>query len=671
MCDQPESVVRAMDDYRRLLAEGGITWGEAPLSYVTQARATVFVRTGYWQACISRLAERHPGESERELEDRMTRGEVDLDRAVRDALDGQVKDNLPVLRLTPEGAVLEARTRVLLDDAPVRTALLLDSSRSEPATVLVDGRPYVVEARGAKLVELDGELVADGAPVDLGPLTRRARAATVLLRAGFPCRWSVVGQEEQGWYPDGVPDKRDGNGRPFFHGDNLRVRVPAETITISVTRGMEYTTAEVELTPEEGEERLVELAPERLYDAAARGWYGGDLHVHLNWMGENVAESPLAASAQLGEDLHVLNLVAGNVAGERVYDVEAAREWAGRDLPWSDSRHLARFGVEYRNDLVGHVSGFAPRAVPERMHTGFVDADWPPNAVALAELRELGAITGYGHPFHTPISDTDPPEPAISTHRNCSAREIVADAALGLIDTLDVLNHSSVVATAAVYRHLIGAGNRLAVTAGTDAVLSWSRRGNSSGPPGWARVYARVGGPLTAESFAEAVCLGRTFATTGPWLELTVNGHGPGDTLALAPGERAEVRLTSIGPEVENLEIRTADGIVAQGPPGRLTVTLVAGAPTYVVGVATGGRHPRSHHLTGVHAHTSPVYLDVAGEHVARREDVQWCLDWLDRLEVVIQEYGRFDTKDQLADHLALYDRARAVYRSRLAGSAG
>jgi hypothetical protein len=671
MCDDPllpEAVARALADYRALRDRHGVCWGEEPIPYVVQAWATVFLdrRHNYWATGMRQLAERLPDASEDEIDDRM--GEVDVDRVVRDALAGELVPGLAALRLRPGEAVLEARPRVVLDDEPFRTWLLLDSGRDEPATVVVDGETYEVEPRGAKIVGVSREVLADGAPVDLSPLTRRAEAAGLRLRAGFPCRWSVVSDDGQGWYPPGRPPKVDGHGRPYFHGDDLVVPVPAEPLTVTVTRGMEYTESEVRLTPVAGAETLVELTPERLYDAAAHGWYGGDMHVHMNWMGEEPAAPELAASAQHGEDLHVLNLVAGNVASARVYDREALEHWLGRDLPWSDERHLARIGVEYRNDLVGHVGAFGLNELPERFHTGFAgDADWPPNAVACEELHRSGAVLGYGHPFHLPVSDTDPPEAGVQRGRNCSAREIVADAALGLVDTLDVLNHSSIIGTAAVYRRLIGAGNRLTVTAGTDAVLSFCRRGTSSGPPGWERVYAKVDGPLTAESFAEAILMGRTFATTGPWLELSVNGHGPGDTLDLAPGEKVEVTVTSIGPEVETLEIRTADGVQAQGPPGRLTATLTVGEPTYVVAVATGGPHPRTFHPRGAYAHTSPVYLNVAGAHVARPEDVRWCLRWLDLLEGVLRESGVFTAKEQYDDHIALYDRAREIYRARLA----
>ncbi|MEV4107056.1 CehA/McbA family metallohydrolase [Nonomuraea sp. NPDC049695] len=667
MCDDPllpAPVARALAEYRALRDEHGPCWGEPPIPYVVQAWATVFLdrRYDYWQAALRQLGERHPPEQVEQHLD-----EVDVERAVRDALAGDVLDNLAALRLTPEGFALEADTQVVLDDRPFRTSLLLDSSTDEPVTVVVDGTPYEVAAHGAKVVALERDVSVGGQPVDLSPLRRRAEAAAIRVRAGFPCRWSVTGANGQGWYPDGAPPKVDSQRRPYFHGDDLVVAVPAEPITVTVARGMEYTTSELIITPEPGAETLVELAPERLYDAAARGWYGGDLHVHINWMGEEPAAPALAAAAQHGEDLHVLNLVAGNVSSERVYDVEALAHWAGEDLPWSDDRHVARMGVEYRNDLVGHVTAFGVRKPPRRYHTGFEGTvDWPPNAVALEELRALGAVTGYGHPFHTAFTDDDPPDVVLDSGRDCSAREIVADAALGLIDTLDVLNHSSLAGTAGVYRRLIGAGNRLAVTAGTDAVLSFCRRGTASSPPGWGRVYANVAGPLTAESYTEAILLGRTFATTGPWLELTVNGHCPGDTLELAPGQRVEIVLSSIGPEVESLEIRTSEGVLAQGPPGRLVATTTVNEPTYVVAVALGGPHPRATHRSGAYAHTSPVYVDVAGGHVAREADVRWCLAWLDRLEVLLREHGTFGSAAQLDDHLDLYERARAVYRKRL-----
>ncbi|GII00210.1 CehA/McbA family metallohydrolase [Planobispora takensis] len=662
-------MARALDDYRKLLAEHGVTWGEDPVFYVKSMATDAYLMgpRDFWGVCYGMVAERNPGAGVKSLEDDLTA--LDMDEVIRNVLAGEVLDNLAALRLTGDGVKLEARAQAVLPGRTLRTALLIDSARGEPATVLVDGRAHEIGPRGARLIEITSasRVVADGEPVDLAALTRPAAAARLRLRAGLPCRWSVYGEHGQGWYPRDAPHRRDAHVLPYFHGDDVVLEVPAEPLTVRVARGMEYDRAQAEVTPVAGRETLVELTPRRLYDAAARGWYGGDMHVHLNWAGDMVGTPALAAAMQHGEDLHVLNLVAGNVSSARVYDAEALEHWAGRDLPWSDATHLARIGVEYRNDLLGHFYAFGPSAPPSRFHTGFLGtADWPPNSEACRELRGLGAITGYSHPFHVPFTETDGPDKALLWRRNCSSREIVADAALGLVDSLDVLNHSSVEATALVYRRLIGAGNRLAVTAGTDSMLSFARRGSQSSPPGWERVYARVQGTLTAASFAEAVRRGRTFATTGPWLELTVDGHGPGDTLEVRAGTRVTITARTAGPEVERLEIRTADGVFAEGAGGWLTVELAVDEPTYVVAVVSGGPHERSLHPTGVHAHTSPVYLDVDGRHVARPEDVRWCLEWLDGLEALLREEGRFENDEQLADHLALYDRAREVYRGRL-----
>ncbi|WP_433225054.1 CehA/McbA family metallohydrolase [Microtetraspora malaysiensis] len=642
----PPAVARALEEYGALLAEHGLTWGEPPLDYV---RMMTFLR--------------FPKEAER----MSVAPGADLDAAFRDVLGETLPDGLVALRVTPHGHHFDPGTvHAVVAARPVEVALVVDSSRDTATAVTVDGRPYEIAARGALLVDVrsDSHVTVDGAPVDLSPLRRHAVPSRLRLRAGFPCRWSVTSKGGQGWYPEGVPRRLDYHGRPFFHGDDLVLDVPAEPLTVQVTRGMEYDWAETTVVPEPWGETRVELTPERIYDAAARGWYGADLHVHLNWAGDLVAPPAAAALMQHGEDLHVLNLVAGNVSGERVYDREALQHWAGRDLPWSDAGHIARMGVEYRNDLFGHVHAFGVTAPPMRYHTGFGgEADWPPNGAACGEMRETGAVLGYAHPFHRSIAT---PEDIIAEgRRNCSARAVVVDAALGLVDGMELLHFSDIEGTVEVYRRLIGAGNRLTALAGTDSMLSFTRQETVSSPPGWERVYARLDGPLTAEAYATAVRRGRTFATTGPWLELSVDGHQIGDTLNLSPGDRVTVRARAIGPEVEGVEIRTADGVLAEGGGGELTAALTVTEPTYLVAVASGGGHRRSLHRQ-VYAHTSPIYLDVGGRHVARGEDVRWCLRWLVLLEELVRGQARLEGEGQLRDHLDLIEKARAVYRARL-----
>ena len=66
-------------------------------------------------------------------------------------------------------------------------------------------------------------------------------------------------------------------------------------------------------------------------------------------------------------------------------------------------------------------------------------------------------------------------------------------------------------------------------------------------------------------------------------------------------------------------------------------------------------------------AHTTPVYVDVAGRRVARTESARWCLDQLDALQELVTRHGRFDPRHrqhQLGDLTDVLDRARRVYRA-------
>ncbi|MEV0597219.1 CehA/McbA family metallohydrolase [Nonomuraea cavernae] len=421
-------------------------------------------------------------------------------------------------------------------------------------------------------------------------------ARTLRLRAGFPCRWSVWSADGQGYFPRDTSPARDHDGLPYFHGDDMVLDVPGEPLWVRAARGMEYGHAETTLVPGDGE-TLVELAPQRIYDAAARGWYGGDLHVHLN------RPSQWVAASQLGEDLHVVNLLPG--------DDEAAGQWQGRDLPWSDDTHVARVGLAHQ--ALG------------------LDEGPPPGRA----LRDRQLLIGYANAFRGPV---ETPEQLVGAgDPGFDARLSVVDAALGLVDSF-----SSAIGSARAYRRLIGAGNRVAAVAGTAHRL---------GPIGRERTYARVAGPLTAESYAAAVRQGRTFATTGPFLELSVDGQGPGATIDLTPGDRVRASAWVIGPRVETVRLLTADGELASGPPGELRADLTVVWPTYVVAVAEGGGQ--------VLAHTSPVYLDVQHRRVAREEDVTFCLRWLELLEELVKDRAG-------AGYLAVMDEARRVYRARL-----
>jgi hypothetical protein len=659
----PPEVAAMLERYRALAAERPEDWGGESEDY---RRAQPYAR---WLG-NRLLAAVFSGQGE------------DWPETVRACLGDPLPAGLTVATLRPGGVgVRSGPVPYVPVGGTTEVAVLLDSARSEATRVEVGGRPLAVPAGGVELVtravDGAGTLAVSAAMGEVAaPAGERAARARLRLRAGAPSRWSVVDDRGGPWFPEGRPPRWDAHDRPFFHGDDLVVEVPAVPLTVTCARGLEFATATATVTSEPGGVTEVELEPERLHDPAARGWYGGDLHVHMNYSGDLVCGPDEAACMQAAEGLHLMNLVAANLSQTRVYDREAFEATAGHDLPWTTAERVARFSVEYRNDLLGHVTALGLAGPPARYHSGHEGSDepfdWPPNAAVCQELRGLGATVAYAHPVFSPLADGTPAQ-AFAFPRSVEARELVADAALGLVDSVDLIGPSDAEGTAVLYHHLLSCGLRLAATVGTDVWLSHSRGPLFSNPPGWARVYADLrGAPLSVAAFAEAIRAGRTLATNGPWVELSVDGHGPGEVVAAAPGRRVAVTVRCRGLGVERLELTGPDGVLAAaeaggagGGPAELAIDTVVAVedPLWLCAVARGPGHPSALGPV-VFAHTSPVWVEAGGRPVRRPASARWLLNWLDRFEALLGGHGRFADDGQRAEILAVADRARAVYRA-------
>ena len=307
---------------------------------------------------------------------------------------------------------------------------------------------------------------------------------------------------------------------------------------------------------------------------------------------------------------------------------------------------------------------------PSRRHLGHGQGsdqpwDWPPNSAACARLRELGAVTAYAHPA---FSALDEPADLLRPQRSVEARELVADAALGLVDAVELVSCFDDRGAQVLYHRLLSCGLRLAAVAGTDVFLSFAHGpGVASNPPGWGRMYAQCGAAgLSVQAFTDAVRGGRTMVTNGPWLTLEVDGHGPGAVLARRPGDRVRVRADAAGSGVERLVLHGPDGELAATTDPVLTHELALDERgLWLAAAAYGGQDDPYSLGAPVFAHTSPVYVDVDGRRVARPEAARWCLRLLDGLADLVTEHGRFDPHrrtEQLADLLAVLAQARATY---------
>jgi hypothetical protein len=62
------------------------------------------------------------------------------------------------------------------------------------------------------------------------------------------------------------------------------------------------------------------------------------------------------------------------------------------------------------------------------------------------------------------------------------------------------------------------------------------------------------------------------------------------------------------------------------------------------------------------YAHTSPVYVEVAGRPPVARADAQFFVEWINRLETALRERDRIPTPAEKAQVMAQLEAARAVY---------
>ncbi len=655
----PAEVIEALAHYRKLRDRRGWDWGGEQLpDFFRWARfsllGSVFeavAETGDWA------------------------------KAVRSVIGHSVPPGIVVVRID-EGVGLRAdigSARPAISGHTVTIDVVVDSAVDADLSLSVAGREVRVGPRGAAIetIDLDGTdpiftIVLGDEKLSVEGAIRPSAAAELRLSSPRCARWSVTDSTGGAWFPEGVLAKWDVHHRPFFHGHDVTVAVPAESLHVVCARGLEFDRTELDVDPTAGETLVVECDPPRLVDPAAEGWYGGDLHVHMNYSGDLICTPGDAARMQLGEGLHLANLVVGNLSTSLVYDREMLEQTAGTDLPWSTGDAVARMGVEYRNDLLGHVHALGLSAPPTRYYAGHENSDhpedWPPNKVACDELRALDATIGYAHPALEPFPEDGSTGRFFHVSRSVEARELVADAALGVVDSVDLVSPTNDEGAVFLYHRLLSCGLRLAATAGTDVFLSFSHGpGVASNPPGWGRVYAHLGDRgLSVEAFKEAIRGGRTVVTNGPWLDFEVNGRVPGAVLDLALGERLDIRAGVRGPGAEHLALVGPDGTMAEGDATfELRFETTVEGPTWIAAVVRGTSHPNTLDES-VLAHTSPVYIDVAGRRVARAADARWCLEFLDSLERLVDEHGHFDPTtrdDHFGELVAVLDQARSFYR--------
>jgi TolB protein len=226
------------------------------------------------------------------------------------------------------------------------------------------------------------------------------------------------------------------------------------------------------------------------------------------------------------------------------------------------------------------------------------------------------------------------PFPEDGTPRNLPLA-LVPEAMQGLVDTLEVAClWSDERGTADAWYRLLDVGIPIAPSAGTDAFSNFYR----SMTVGATRVYVKVGGPLNLASYLEGLRRGRSFVTTGPFLDFEVGGSGPGEILSGAAGSHADFRLTAISAvPVETVEVLVNGKVVWKDggltAPGKRVYSGRVPVPAggWIAARAHGGEAVWPVMDSYPFAHTGAVWMNEVGsrEEEAARRSARELLQWM------------------------------------------
>jgi TolB protein len=442
--------------------------------------------------------------------------------------------------------------------------------------------------------------------------------------------------------------------RHYFHTPgNDEVELPAGRATIEAVRGFEYKPKSVTVDVRAGTTQTATITLERLVDLPARGWYSGDSHVHDLHQGFGLSHEAFFLELT-AEDLHVTSALI-HMDGTRL--MGRWSDLTGKPSPLSTPTHILQYAEEFRGGL-GHIGmvgikEFTLPLVAGENGTPYAEQSLDHQYIQAAHAQ--GGLAGFMHPY---LNWPRTPAAAASTL-------IALDAALGLGDYYDVASlYSDELGSASFYYRLLNAGFRLPATGGTDNFSDVWR----DPPPGSDRTFALVDGPLSVRSWLDAVRRGRTFLSTGPLIFIDVDGHKPGDEIAVSSTAAADVHVKaeamSITP-VDSLQI-IVDGdvvkTVAATDKAHIAFDGTVPMPNggWIVARVLG---PNSKYIGDDYAfaQTSPVYVVRGGHRYVNAEDVKFLAQTVDAIWTRV-ERSRWRSDAARDRFHAVIDSARAVY---------
>lgn len=491
-----------------------------------------------------------------------------------------------------------------------------------------------------------------------------------------PARVSILGADGRAYAPDGaMMHADDGFDRSlqkfethYFHTDGSgEVVLPQGEATVTVWLGLTHAVETQKVTVGKGEAHvditLRSLDPEGIF----KGWVSADPHVHMNYGGAYRMTPEKLLKQEEAEDLGLIfNLIVNKE--QRIPDIGY---FTPTPIASEDGKAVLAESQEFHTSVWGHLG-----LIGLNDHVLMMDyAGYPrspaaslyPDNAAVADLAHAqSALVGYVHPYDTA------PDP----FRDKAVKHALPeDVALGKIDYVEALGFSDHKETSKIWYRLLNCGFRLPAAGATDAMTNFA---SLRGPAGMNRTFVDVGSwkgdPETRErAWLKGLKAGKSFATNGPLLSLSVEGKSPGDEIRVKKGAhnlhyKAAMR-SIVG--VDRVEIVVNGEVAATLPTTQGGRRVDAEGEITVPGSAWVLLRAVNDHASPLvfdlypYATTSPIYVVAGGDPVRSRDDADFFIKWMDRLKETAEaskDYNSDAERAAVLDHIA---RARKIFEKR------
>jgi hypothetical protein len=394
----------------------------------------------------------------------------------------------------------------------------------------------------------------------------------------------------------------------------FQIDLPAGPIEVELVKGFDHRPVRTTVEIEPGTRELA-FNLEHPIDLRPAGWRSSDSHVHF------LAPSTALLQAA-AEDVDFVHVLATQLGDHFISVPDLA--WGSQQDP--AGRHAVMVGTENRQNMLGHLAllGARPPVLPLASGGAPEGRIGQPVTELLADWAEQCHAAGglvVGAHFPLPFA------------------EIAADVVAGLIDAVEMqvfapgLDNPSILEW---YRFL-NCGYRLPVVGGTDKMSAEVALGAM-------RTYAHLEAleSASAPSFgawSAAIRAGRTFVTSGPILELLVDGHEPGAVirlpaagghLAVSVRARASQPLINAVELVVNGRVVAGEHVAAAATELRLEASLAVDAGSWIAARSRSDHQIHSAFGTSMAAHTSPVYVEVVDRPLVAAGDAAAILAVID-----------------------------------------